>query len=79
MKKFHHPPKNMDVADAIVKTLEMETGQTVFTIRIFDDAKDDKFFTALVVFENKNILEAKISIVPAGSKWGCRIQGKYLD
>jgi hypothetical protein len=74
--KFHHPPANMDIGDALLKTLEMELQKSIDGIRIYDDKKD--FFKVIIFFNDKSIMDAKISMIPAGDKWGCRIQGKYL-
>jgi DnaJ-class molecular chaperone len=67
---------------AFINSIEEETGDSVFTIRILEDEQDPKeknpHLYCLIVFESREILKSKISTFEHEDKLAIRTQGKWL-
>ena len=72
--------KEEDIVDALSRMLEQETGQKIFTLRVIDnqEKEESEVIETLVVFENKSILNAFISIQTIEGKLAARMQGNYI-
>lgn len=68
--------KNQEIAEAIEETIERETGQKVFTIRILSEIEEG--LEVLIVLKNKNVLMGLVSILEVEDKIACRIQANYI-
>lgn len=64
------------IVEAMIETLERDTGNKVFTIRVVDRVKDK--LESLIVFEDKSVLMGEISVEIIGGKMACRIKGNYI-
>lgn len=64
------------IADALVETLERDTGKRVFTMRIFRDSEHG--LESLIVFEDTSILTGVITVQTIDKKLAVRIQGNYI-
>jgi hydrogenase maturation factor len=71
---------DQELGDFINQTIEKEAGKKVFTI-IFtnkgNDAQKD-ILDALIVFEDKSVLEAMIFIEKIKGRLAARITGNYI-
>jgi hypothetical protein len=72
-----------DIGQFIIDSLESETKKKVFTMRVIDGDPDvlrinNLKINALVVFDDKSILEAEISIITVNNKMAARIKGNYM-
>jgi hypothetical protein len=74
----HKEPPN--IADELTQLIEEEVGEKIFTIKI--TGKGEKPFDhlkAIIVFDNKEILDAMISIYTLDSgKMAVRTQGNWI-
>lgn len=69
-----------EIADDIIKTLEEQTGQKIFTLRVLDHQQETETdLPILVVFEDKSILRGEIIIQKTGKKeMAARVRGSYI-
>jgi hypothetical protein len=67
---------------AFISSIEKETQDKIFTIRILEDEQDENednpHLFALLVFESREILKTKISTYEHEDKLAIRTQGKWL-
>lgn len=65
-----------DVVEAIIQTLEQETGNKIFTLRILD--RNEEGLETIVVFEDKSVLMTLINVETINGKLACRMRGNYI-
>jgi hypothetical protein len=66
-----------EIADDIIESIERATERKVFTVRVLKDLGPNQL-ELLIVFFDKSILKAIITITPDIDGIECRIQGKFL-
>lgn len=64
------------IADALIETLERDSGKKVFTLRILGEVENK--LDSIIVFEDTSILKGFISVQTIDGKLACRIQGNYI-
>jgi hypothetical protein len=69
-----------DILRGIEETLEKETGQKIFTMRVMNDREqnNDIHLEVLVVFEDKSVLMNRIVVVTTDGKLALRMQGNFI-
>lgn len=67
-----------DIAEQIIKSLEKDTGQKVFTARVLESI-DDENIEMLIVFEDKSVLMAFITVQEIDGKLATRLRGNFLE
>lgn len=65
-----------DVVEDIVRMLEEETKQKIFTLKVLDKLEDK--LDVIIVFEDKSVLKGFISVQHVDGKLACRVQGNYI-
>lgn len=76
---FYCQTENDDLAKTIIRSLEEETGNKIFTIFFTRKQPDEKKLAAYVVFKNKDILEMEITVENIeGKLTAARMRGNYL-
>jgi hypothetical protein len=78
MKTTKYYPDNENIAEAITRSIESDSGEKIFTLRVIENDPAADHLEAIIVFENKNILHAKITPRKIRGQLACRIQGNYL-
>jgi ADP-ribose pyrophosphatase YjhB (NUDIX family) len=67
--------KDEEIAAAIRKTIEQETGQKVYHIRLLDHVKDG--LRVHIILENA-ALEGLVTVHEIEGKIACRLQANYI-
>lgn len=67
--------KDEEIAAAITKTIEQETGQKVVHIRLLDEIQDG--LRVHIILENA-VLNGLVTIHEIEGKIACRLQANYL-
>jgi hypothetical protein len=67
--------KDEEIAAAIAKTIEQETGQKVMHIRLLDEIKEG--LRVHIILENA-VLEGLVTVHEIEGKIACRLQANYL-
>jgi hypothetical protein len=67
--------KDEEIAAAITKTIEQETGQQVFHIRMLEELKEG--LRVHIILENA-VLDGLVTVHEIEGKIACRIQANYL-
>ena len=65
--------------DVLTKQLEHETGNKIFTIGVLENSGEDNAIELVVVFENKEILMAFLTVELTGDDIKMRMRGNYLN
>lgn len=65
-----------DVVEAITRSLEEGTKKKIFTFKVLDRMDDN--LESIVVFEDKSVLLANISVYTIDGNLACRMQGNYI-
>jgi hypothetical protein len=74
--KIYEANNQADLADELIKTLEMDAKQKIFTLRIIGES-DEKLET-IIVFEDKSVLMGKIKVQEINGKMAFRVQGNFI-
>jgi hypothetical protein len=74
--KIYEANNQADLADELIKTLEKDAKQKIFTVRIIGES-DDKLET-IIVFEDKSVLMGKIKVQEIEGKMAFRVQGNFI-
>jgi hypothetical protein len=74
--KIYEANNQADLADELIKTLEMDAKQKIFTLRIIGES-DEKLET-IIVFEDKSVLMGKIKVQEINGKMAFRVQGNFV-
>lgn len=76
---IHDDVHGDDTIESIIKSIEKETGKKVFTLRIIEDEDEPKNdIEVLIVFEDKNVMHAKITVQAIDGQLGCRVRGNFI-
>lgn len=67
-----------EIADELVSVLERESKKKVFTLRCLDKKPNELTFDMLVIFTDKEVLKATVSVTYIDGQMGIRMQGNYL-
>lgn len=79
MTKFYYDNSpDFDPAQAVIGTIEKDTGEKVFTLRFLDRDPEENFLEAIIVFENKSMLHARIAVQSIEGQLALRIAGNYM-
>ena len=64
----------------ITDKIEKDSGKTIFTLVVLDDegTKEKDMIEARIVFEDKSVLSAIITVQSVDGKLGVRVRGNYL-
>ena len=68
-----------EIIDTISSQLERESGQKIFTIAPLDNRDKPDELEMIVVFENRQILTALVTIDMSGDEIKFRIRGNYIN
>jgi hypothetical protein len=74
--KIYEANNQADLADELIKTLELDAKQKIFTLRIIGES-DEKLET-IIVFEDKSVLMGKIKVQEINGKMAFRVQGNFV-
>lgn len=74
--KIYEVNNQTDLADELIKTIEKDSKQKIFTLRIIGES-DDKLET-IIVFEDKSVLMGKIKVQEINGKMAFRVQGNFI-
>lgn len=74
--KIYEVNNQADLADELIKTIEKDSKQKIFTLRIIGES-DDKLET-IIVFEDKSVLMGKIKVQEINGKMAFRVQGNFI-
>jgi hypothetical protein len=74
--KIYEANNQADLADELIKTLELDAKQKIFTLRIIGES-DEKLET-IIVFEDKSVLMGKIKVQEVNGKMAFRVQGNFI-
>jgi len=74
--KIYEANNQADLADELIKTLEKDAKQKIFTLRIIGES-DEKLET-IIVFEDKSVLMGKIKVQEINGKMAFRVQGNFI-
>lgn len=74
--KIYEANNQADLADELIKTLEKDAKQKIFTLRIIGES-DDKLET-IIIFEDKSVLMGKIKVQEINGKMAFRVQGNFI-
>jgi hypothetical protein len=74
--KIYEANNQADLADELIKTLEMDAKQKIFTLRIIGES--DERLETIIVFEDKSVLMGKIKVQEINGKMAFRIQGNFV-
>lgn len=74
--KIGYQGKDEDIVDALTGMLEQETGNKIFTLKILDHV-DDRL-DAIVVFDDKSVLQAEITVETLDGKLAARMKGNWI-
>jgi len=74
--KIYEVNNQADLADELIKTLEKDANQKIFTMRIIGES-DDRLET-IIVFEDKSVLMGKIKVQEINEKMAFRVQGNFI-
>lgn len=68
------------IVDQVAKSIEAEVGVSIFTMRPINHKKDDKKIEIIIVFEDKTVMHAFITVeVKEEEKdLGVRVQGNFI-
>lgn len=72
----YHAENEEDVAEAITRTLEKETGKRIFTMRIINDTEEG--LETLVVFQDKSMIHGMVTVMEIHGQLACRIKADYI-
>jgi hypothetical protein len=65
-----------EIADGLMRMMEQQTGQKIFTLRILGEKKNT--LDSIIIFEDRTVLMGKITVEKRGGKLAARIQGNYI-
>ena len=74
--KIYEVNNQADLADELIQTIEKDSKQKIFTLRIIGES-DDKLET-IIVFEDKSVLMGKIKVQEIEGKMAFRVQGNFI-
>lgn len=74
--KIGYQSKDEDIVDALTGMLEQDTGKKIFTLKVLNRVEDG--LESIVVFDDKSVLQALISIQTIDGKLACRMQGNWI-
>jgi hypothetical protein len=74
--KIYHQEQNEEIAESIISMLEKDTAKKVFTLKIIGE--DEKGLEAVIVFEDKSIMMAFITVQEIAGKLACRLQANWI-
>ncbi len=74
--KIYKIENQADLADEMIKTIEKDSKQKIFTLRIIGES-DDKLET-IIVFEDKSVLMGKIKVQEIEGNMAFRVQGNFI-
>lgn len=69
-----------DILRGIEETLEKETGEKIFTMRVLNRPRqsDDNHLEVLVVFEDRSVLINRVTTLSTDGKVAIRMQGQFI-
>lgn len=65
-----------DFVDSLIQMMEQDTGKKIFTMRVLEHTVQG--LDALIVFEDKSILQGQIKVGSIKGKLAIRMQGNYI-
>lgn len=65
-----------EIFDTVTTTVENETGKKIFTMRLLKD--DDTQLELIVIFEDRSVLNAVLTIRREDGLLVCRFQGNWI-
>lgn len=65
-----------EIFDTVTTTVENETGKKIFTMRLLKD--DDTQLELIVIFEDRSVLNALLTIGREDGLLVCRFQGNWI-
>ena len=74
--KIYEANNQADLADELIKTLEKDAKQKIFTLRIIGES--DERLETIIVFEDKSVLMGKIKVQEINGKMAFRVQGNFI-
>jgi len=74
--KIYKVNDTADLADELIKTIEKDSKQKIFTLRIIGES-DEKLET-IIVFEDKSVLMGKIKVEEIEGNMAFRVQGNFI-
>ena len=66
-----------EIFDMITNTIENETGKKIFTMRLLKDDDETRLET-IVIFEDRSVLNALLTIGRENDLLCCRFQGNWI-
>jgi hypothetical protein len=71
--------KDEDIVEAVIKMLEKDSGQKIFTIRIINEnRKPYESLEFVAAFESKEMMMGIIFVETTKKRLAVRLKGKYL-
>jgi hypothetical protein len=67
-----------DIAETITEVLEHEAGKEIFTLRILDKNVDDQSIQMVIVFKDKSVLMANVTVPIVGNRLAVQLQGNFI-
>ena len=78
MRIFEMEGNQEEIADALLKTIEKDSGKEVFTLRIIGEMETEEALETVIVFQDKSVLMGKISVQDYQGKLAFRVQGNWI-
>jgi hypothetical protein len=76
MRIFDQESPNL--GESIIESIELETQKEIFALSILDKNKEETELETIIVFTDRMILLAKITIEEIGGKLATRIKGNFV-
>lgn len=67
-----------DIVEDLIATIEKQTEQKIFTIKVLERNHDEESIEVLVVFEDKSVLMGRVLFQQMNGMLACRVQGNYI-
>lgn len=78
MKIFKEKGNADNIVEILIKMVEQETSSKVFTLRVLNEKEESENILALIVFADKRILDAVITVETINGDMTCRIRGNFI-
>lgn len=76
--KIYDESNQKDIVESITESLEKEVGSKIFTLRLLDDNGPGEGLEAMVVFEDRSVFHALITVQEVDGAIGCRVRGNFI-
>jgi hypothetical protein len=78
MTNHYISPQDEDVIEGLINTLERDTGQKIFTMRITGENKKENALEFVAAFETKNMMIGIIKCHYIKGRLAMKVKGNFL-